>query len=1000
MSPPPQRVKRLDSFFAQVLHGKKPLRTPENVKHFVEAVLAQDNHAACVERIIASPQARAAIHNGFRFDVSSAFINQATAPFILYLSDPAVKQLCNGQFLQEMLTTIVEPRTIWNSLMNAFQTRTLSDGSIHAFAWMLLEILSLPPSSQIDLIEDAKKVVNDGSLQQSSSPAIRALGQNIEHILRVRSSNAPVDPDFAPGGRHDNDFAEFWKIAIYPTAGEFTSTEMPFYRRAEEVANIPGETRITAHLDNQFRLLREDMISELRDDIQIARGQKKGRRSVTLLRRLTLRGARYSERDRFKPFALSFACEEGLESLSGHTPDRKKHFLRDNPQFLRHHSFGCLTRHGEIIAFGTIERDIDHLSLDPPQVVLRILGEAALSETLLAFKLYNDVEFLMVDAPVFAYEPILKCLQSKMDLALANELLQYTRGDPATSSTLIPPSILEQITAAGTTNIQHILRMQKPVSLETSQHESFLSGLKQSVSLIQGPPGTFIYLSPFSHFGAQLTSPGTGKSFVGALLTKAFHEHTAEKILVMCYTNHALDQFLEDLLDIGIDRDAIVRLGSKSSQRTLALSLSSQQLSYRRGRSGWDVVRSLETQAEGLKNKLTEALNSLQNFSHAAMLEFLEFEDCVFYEAFIPPEDEGMKVTGAHGKAVDSRYLFDNWAQGKKPEALIDRLPEESQRVWDMEPEARRAHINEWKKTMLEEQVANTQSLAQQFDVVQGRLEKVWNEKTLAILKTKRIIGCTTTGAAMYSEDLRQVQPGIVLLEEAGEILESHVLTAIGSETKQLVLIGDHQQLRPKINSYALSVEKGDGYDLNRSLFERLVLGGYPHTTLAKQHRMCPEISSLVKHLTYPDLLDDPKTLNRPSPRGLQDRVIFLDHRIPEKQFKAVFDRRDEGAKGSKWNIFEVEIVLKIVKYLGQQGYGTDKLVVLTPYLGQLHLLRDTLRKETDPVLNDLDSYDLVRAGLLSNAGAENRKRPIRLSTIGEFPSESITILATGTNFQ
>lgn len=391
-----------------------------------------------------------------------------------------------------------------------------------------------------------------------------------------------------------------------------------------------------------------------------------------------------------------------------HLAIRKKHFLRDNPQFLRHHSFGCLTRHGEIIAFGTIERDIDHLSLDPPQVVLRILGEAALSETLLAFKLYNDVEFLMVDAPVFAYEPILKCLQSKMDLALANELLQYTRGDPATSSTLIPPSILEQITAAGTTNIQHILRMQKPVSLETSQHESFLSGLKQSVSLIQGPPGT-------------------GKSFVGALLTKAFHEHTAEKILVMCYTNHALDQFLEDLLDIGIDRDAIVRLGSKSSQRTLALSLSSQQLSYRRGRSGWDVVRSLETQAEGLKNKLTEALNSLQNFSHAAMLEFLEFEDCVFYEAFIPPEDEGMKVTGAHGKAVDSRYLFDNWAQGKKPEALIDRLPEESQRVWDMEPEARRAHINEWKKTMLEEQVANTQSLAQQFDVVQGRLEKVWN---------------------------------------------------------------------------------------------------------------------------------------------------------------------------------------------------------------------------------------------------------------------------------
>lgn len=41
----------------------------------------------------------------------------------------------------------------------------------------------------------------------------------------------------------------------------------------------------------------------------------------------------------------------------------------------------------------------------------------------------------------------------------------------------------------------------------------------------------------------------------------------------MCYTNHALDQFLEDLLDIGIDSSAIVRLGSKSSPRTSGLSL-------------------------------------------------------------------------------------------------------------------------------------------------------------------------------------------------------------------------------------------------------------------------------------------------------------------------------------------------------------------------------------------------------------------------------------------
>ena len=75
--------------------------------------------------------------------------------------------------------------------------------------------------------------------------------------------------------------------------------------------------------------------------------------------------------------------------------------------------------------------------------------------------------------------------------------------------------------------------------------------------------------------------------------------------------------------------------------------------------------------------------------------------------------------------------------------------------------------------------------------------------------------------------------------------------------------------------------------------------------------------------------------------------------------------------------------MLKIVRYLGQQGYGTDKLVILTPYLGQLRALQEALKKDNDPVLNDLDSFDLVRAGMLSPSAAKLNKKPIRLATIG-----------------
>lgn len=160
---------------------------------------------------------------------------------------------------------------------------------------------------------------------------------------------------------------------------------------------------------------------------------------------------------------------------------------------------------------------------------------------------------------------------------------------------------------------------------------------------------------------------------------------------------------------------------------------------------------------------------------------------------------------------------------------------------------------------------------------------------------------------------------------------------------------------------------------------------GYPHRTLNLQHRMRPEISDLIRKLTYPDLKDADKTQNRANTRGVQDNVIFINHDKSEFVLENASDLKDFGTKGSKQNLYEAKIVLKIVKYLAQQGYGTENIVVLTPYLGQLYKLQDELRSTqlSDPVLNDLDSYDLIRAGLLSTGAAKSVKRKLRLATIG-----------------
>ena len=96
------------------------------------------------------------------------------------------------------------------------------------------------------------------------------------------------------------------------------------------------------------------------------------------------------------------------------------------------------------------------------------------------------------------------------------------------------------------------------------------------------------------------------------------------------------------------------------------------------------------------------------------------------------------------------------------------------------------------------------------------------------ILKQKQIIGATITGAAINQELLREIEPDIVIVEEAAEVLEPQLLASICSTTKYLLLIGDHQQLRPQVDAYHLRKE----HHFDISMMERLIRNHLPYKTL------------------------------------------------------------------------------------------------------------------------------------------------------------------------
>lgn len=68
----------------------------------------------------------------------------------------------------------------------------------------------------------------------------------------------------------------------------------------------------------------------------------------------------------------------------------------------------------------------------------------------------------------------------------------------------------------------------------------------------------------------------------------------------------------------------------------------------------------------------------------------------------------------------------------------------------------------------------------------------------------------TTTGAARLQTSLGALKNKIVIVEEAAEVLESHIITSLTQHCTHLILIGDHQQLRPNTANYY--VEKVNFY--------------------------------------------------------------------------------------------------------------------------------------------------------------------------------------------
>jgi len=504
---------------------------------------------------------------------------------------------------------------------------------------------------------------------------------------------------------------------------------------------------------------------------------------------------------------------------------------------------------------------------------------------------------------------------------------------------------------------------------------------------------------------------------MGAAVARVIRENTQESILCVCYTNHALDQFLEHMVDAGEKR--IVRIGGRSKSERLA-GYQLKELARKKSRNEGlanRLIKQVHARLFSLKEKLDENIKILKTpiswtEPSGGIHEFLRYEKPEVLAFLHVPEgnDDEFTMVGRKGKALSKDFLWTSWQKGEgfpswlSPHMILDNDEYPAfLAFWKLSMNERATEIASWRKDILSSLTYDLEDLAKEFKATAKEDQALCREAEGNILAQARIIGATTSGAATYHDLLTEKAAGVVLVEEAGEVLESHILTSLalgtegGESSKHLVLIGDHKQLPPKVENYELTATSGCGYDLDCSLFERLVSSGLPSVTLDVQHRMRPSISALIRLQTYPSLRDHESVTKYPQVKGSTENLMFIDHDVLE-------DGANAGDSTTKSNQYEANLCIEIVRFLLLQGYGTSQIVVLTPYLGQLRTIIDKMRqlREIEALVSDRDTDELD--DLDSETGEQQHiapaayrptedKRAVRCSSIDNYQGEEADVV-------
>jgi len=272
-----------------------------------------------------------------------------------------------------------------------------------------------------------------------------------------------------------------------------------------------------------------------------------------------------------------------------------------------------------------------------------------------------------------------------------------------------------------------------------------------------------------------------------------------------CYTNHALDQFLELLLPV---TKRIVRIGTRSKSEKLDKYNLFEWVNRQEDgtKSGMErasearIYAELEEQHEE-GNKLCGSLCDPGNkVQWEQIADFLRHYHPHHYAQLAGGVDEDgfTRVGKKRGNFFNywkfcsdlrDRKVYEDLygtstvtGHSDKPRALNELLLPTAD-IWDFSKDERRLVMNHWEGCLRQNWIDEILARAATYQNQVRNMETIRFEYNRRLLENVDVIGLTTTGLASYAPLLNHVGSRTLICEEAGEVLEVGLHSPVWSLT-------------------------------------------------------------------------------------------------------------------------------------------------------------------------------------------------------------------------